>query len=283
MWDELVARSSFPHPCLRSAYLDIVSPGWSAVSTVGMQSAMPVFLKRKWGIRYASMPAFIQQTGCLSEFPVSADPFILAVAKYSQLVEISVNETDILTIPHVMRSNYCLDMSADYQSIRANYNENTKRNITKASANGLRARICTDSARAMLFFARYNDKNNLSKNHLQLLQLLITSEINSLCKCIEIVDNEDTIHAIAVFAEYMNRHVYLAATLSISGREKGAMFGLIDAYIQQYCGSNGSLLDFEGSNIAGIARFYSGFGAVDRPYPFVRINRLPWILKYLKR
>ena len=41
--------------------------------------------------------------------------------------------------------------------------------------------------------------------------------------------------------------------------------------------------DFEGSNIPGLGRFYSGFGAIEEPYYNLKINRLPLPLKWLKR
>jgi hypothetical protein len=43
------------------------------------------------------------------------------------------------------------------------------------------------------------------------------------------------------------------------------------------------LLDFEGSDIPNLAFFYSSFGAVNQAYPALKINRLPFYLKWLKR
>ena len=43
------------------------------------------------------------------------------------------------------------------------------------------------------------------------------------------------------------------------------MFFLVDELIQQHADSNYQL-DFEGSEIEGVARFYNGFGATNNPY-----------------
>jgi hypothetical protein len=41
-------------------------------------------------------------------------------------------------------------------------------------------------------------------------------------------------------------------------------------------------LDFEGSEIEGIARFFKSFGSEKRNYYRLRKNNLPWILRLFK-
>ena len=43
----------------------------------------------------------------------------------------------------------------------------------------------------------------------------------------------------------------------------------IDDYIQKECSKN-KVLDFEGSNIKGVKRFYKGFGASERNYIYIQ-------------
>ena len=43
------------------------------------------------------------------------------------------------------------------------------------------------------------------------------------------------------------------------------------------------VLDFEGSNIESIARFYKGFGAQEEIYPGIKLNNLPPILKLFRK
>ena len=42
------------------------------------------------------------------------------------------------------------------------------------------------------------------------------------------------------------------------------------------------IFDFEGSNIEGVARFYKGFGAVKKIYSTIKVNKLPYFIKWLK-
>jgi len=43
------------------------------------------------------------------------------------------------------------------------------------------------------------------------------------------------------------------------------------------------IFDFEGSDIKGIADFYKKFGTINQPYPFIKWNNLPAIVKFLKK
>jgi hypothetical protein len=42
------------------------------------------------------------------------------------------------------------------------------------------------------------------------------------------------------------------------------------------------ILDFEGSEIPGIARFFKSFGAEKFHYYRLKMNRLPWFIKLIK-
>jgi hypothetical protein len=68
----------------------------------------------------------------------------------------------------------------------------------------------------------------------------------------------------------------------IDGKEKRSMYLLFNHVIEQFCNKN-LVLDFEGSERAGIARFFKGFGADKQFYFHLRINRLPWYIRWLKK
>ena len=60
------------------------------------------------------------------------------------------------------------------------------------------------------------------------------------------------------------------------------MYFLFDHIIEQFS-EQSFLLDFEGSDIPNLAFFYSGFGAVEEKFTGIKLNRLPFYLKWLKR
>jgi hypothetical protein len=67
-----------------------------------------------------------------------------------------------------------------------------------------------------------------------------------------------------------------------NGRTLGASHALIDAFIEDHAAQD-LLLDFEGSDIRNLAFFYSSFGAVEEKYAAIKLNRLPWWMKWMKR
>jgi len=80
-----------------------------------------------------------------------------------------------------------------------------------------------------------------------------------------------------VLGQVKHVHDDLAPALNEEGGASRAMFYLIDRYIHLNAGIQ-LTLDFEGSDIETVARFYQGFGAAPSTYSSLRINRLPWPL-----
>jgi hypothetical protein len=88
--------------------------------------------------------------------------------------------------------------------------------------------------------------------------------------------------ASCVFFLSHNKAYYILVGNHPNGKTIGASHALIDTFIKDHAGKN-MLLDFEGSDIRNLAFFYSSFGAAHEIYPAIKINRLPFYLKWLKR
>jgi hypothetical protein len=87
--------------------------------------------------------------------------------------------------------------------------------------------------------------------------------------------------AIVLFLRDKDRIYLLQATTSPAGRDIGANHFLLDHVIREFAGQS-MTLDFEGSDLPGVAHFYKSFGAQDQPYFFYRYNRLPWPWRLFK-
>jgi hypothetical protein len=75
----------------------------------------------------------------------------------------------------------------------------------------------------------------------------------------------------AIFVSGHKRIHYLLSVSTATGKEFSAMFSLIDRFIQRHAGKDLDL-DFEGSNLEPLARFFRGFGAQAQGYQRIRFN-----------
>jgi len=74
----------------------------------------------------------------------------------------------------------------------------------------------------------------------------------------------------------------LFSATNAQSKANGAMFLIVDQLIRDHS-EKIRVLDFEGSNVASLARFYKSFGSDEFNYLRIKRNRLPWILKLLKK
>ncbi len=123
--------------------------------------------------------------------------------------------------------------------------------------------------------ATVNDHENFKK-------LFVYLKEKELAKTYGVLSNANQLLSSCVFFFSHNRAYYILVGNHPEGRNVGASHALIDSFIKDHAGKD-IILDFEGSDIEGLAQFYSGFGAVEEKYPAIRLNRLPFYLKWLKK
>ena len=75
-------------------------------------------------------------------------------------------------------------------------------------------------------------------------------------------DHHNNLLGYVFFISYQNRDILLF-NVSDKTKNNNTMLALIDYYIQN---NHNKLIDFEGSNIPGVKRFYKGFGAIEKNY-----------------
>ncbi|HRN54956.1 MAG TPA: hypothetical protein PLL71_00815, partial [Agriterribacter sp.] len=82
---------------------------------------------------------------------------------------------------------------------------------------------------------------------------------------------------------YDNNFVYsLVGGSTAKGKTMGAFYLLTDTAIQDHAGEN-KTFRFEGSDIPGIAFFNRQFGPTPVYYQHLRMNRLPFPVKFFKK
>lgn len=290
-WDNCIQNSVNRLPYAFSWYLDRMAGTWDALVMGDYLYVMPLPTGRKYGISYLLQPLFIQQLGIFSPFEIS--PELVAVflekipARY-RLVRINLNTSNYpsgKSFAPEKKVNYQLDLSLSYPKLYKAYSENTRRNLKKAQRSGLQVQQIHNIPEFIQFVRNFlEDRSSEIKGfHFRRLQLLISYAVsNGKGIMAGVYSATNSLCAVVFLVHSTGRYIYLAAASNKEGIESRAMFFLVDYYIKKNAGRM-EILDFEGSNIGGIARFYSGFGAKPYFYFTVGRNRLPWPLKVFKK
>ena len=181
----------------------------------------------------------------------------------------------------VPRTTYHLDLIEPFETITSRYSSNTKRNVSKAVAYNISV-VKGLSALQIIELKKGNMTVPLKQKHFDILTQLITQSVgNGVGELYGAYTARNELCAGVLFLKTNGKVIYLLASSTDEGREQRAMFGLVDHFIKQNSESH-LVLDFEGSNIESVARFYAGFGASPCEYNHVVINRLPWYLKLFR-
>jgi hypothetical protein len=215
------------------------------------------------------------------------DDFVRMIPSKFKLVEISLNSGNIIGDPKgfsLLRTNYILHLNNSYEQLHKAYRENHKRNITKAFQLG--CSISKDIAIDKIIQLNKEQLQHVDgtkpedyPNFKNLYEFLKNREQ---AKIYAVLDPKNKVLASAVFFFSHNRGYYIMVGNHPDGKTIGASHALIDAFIKDHTDQN-LILDFEGSDIRNLAFFYGGFGATEEIYPTLKINKLPWYIRWLKK
>lgn len=290
-WDACIRDSLNGCIYAWSWYLDAVSPGWEALVGDDYHTVMPLTWRQKWGFKYLFRPLLSQQHGIFSRDLISSQlvgQFTNQIPAKFRLIEICLNKFNECTDASFVISYHTsceLDLIQEYSLLQKNYSQNTQRNLKKMSQyniqydSNLRAE---DFLRLMWDDSSAGSAVLLETNNLFLLQGLLKSmKEQQAGRILGARDAEGQLIAAALFGFSHGRWYYLAPVSSDQGRKQLAAFGILDQLIREQS-EKALILDFEGSDIPGVARFYTGFGAKTYSYPGIRRNRLPWPVRIIK-
>ena len=287
-WDVLIAECGNIYAY--SWYLDIVHPGWEALVEDDYQSVMPLTGGKKFGVNYLFQPFFVQQLGVFSKSPMTAETteaFLKAIPSKYRFAEIRLNEGNAFaeeTQGVEYHRNVLLDLNQEYNAIRANYHQNTKRNLAKAESSNLQlvttvipyhvVALFRDNRGALLDKwgdAEYDVLTHLAK---------VAQKRNAAFMLGVSEKGVGQLLCAAIFMKTKDRITFLFSGLTEEGKQRQAMTYLLDQVIQKHS-CQPMTFDFEGSDDDNLARFYLGFGGKETKYPSYCFNRLSPIGKAL--
>lgn len=288
-WDSCIDAAANGLIYAYSFYLDKMAKDWDALIMNDYEAVMPLPRKRKYGISYLYQPFLTAQLGVFGKTITEEQVgnFIQSIPRSFRLIEIPLNSGNIFSIPtgfSILRSNYALDLNKPYEELYKNYNENIKRNIKKATQFGCSVeknfdveKVIELATHQMRTYSK-ESADNVDRFR-QLYKFLLEKKMAA---TYGIVSDKNELVASCVFFFSHNRAYYILVGNHPDGKTAGASHALIDSFIKDHAGTN-RILDFEGSDIPNLALFYSSFGAEHEVYPAIKINRLPFYLKWMKK
>lgn len=287
-WDDCISKADNGLIYAYSFYLDAMANHWDALVLNDYEAVMPLTWNSKYGINYLYQPFLAAQLGVFGN-NISEDSvthFIQEIPTSFRLIEISLNSKNIFGTPSgylVHRSNYVLDLNKPYNSLFSKYRENIRRNIKKAEQLGCTFQKGFDVEEVItLAVQQMKAQNNESTENINRFRKLYQYLQEKKMAATYGISLNNELLASCVFFFSHNRAYYILVGNHPNGKTIGASHFLIDAFIRDYAGKE-MVLDFEGSDISSLAFFYSSFGAEHEVYPAVKINRLPFYLKWLKK
>lgn len=287
-WDLCVQRQVNGLIYATTTYLDAICTQWYGIVVNDYEAVMPLPVRKKWGIRYAYTPAFIQQLGLVgdsSSVPVEMLlPLVRSVVPYADIHFNFLNKDLLEMLPVTAKNNLVIPLERSIDEIRNHYRRDLKENIRKAEK--LSPVYGHGSIREAVthFREQYGARiqQALPADYQRFQQLCEHLQQKEQCLVRSVRDQQGGLLAIALLLKDSRRVYNLMNTTLPGGRHKEANHWLIDQIIQEFSGQP-LLLDMEGSELPGVKNFYGSFGAVAQPYFHYHDNHLPWPLRWLKR
>jgi len=284
-WDACITRASNSLIYAYSWFLDVVSPNWDALILDDYTAVMPITHRKKYFFSYLFQPFFTQQLGVFSRLETPdfvVQDFLNAIPAKFKFIDINLNEENCAE-GLSEKKNFILPIDEAYSDLYAAYKGQAKRNIKKAKEQNLYLQVLPYK-QAVDFYIKHKGaetKGVVLKDYLTLKQLYKICNKQNLLMSFGVFSKQFGLVACGVFIAHNERIIFHLGTSNNKGKQVGAMHFLMDGVISQLAGKD-NFIDFEGSEIDGIERFYKSFGAFKRPYYKYKNNRLPKILAWLK-
>jgi len=281
-WDACINNAQNENIYGYAEYLDNMSNHWDALVINDYQAVLPLPWKKKMGFAYLYTPRFTSPLAIYGEIPeaMKLQQILDHIPKKFRLWDINlVNNLSQFSSTAIKRKNHVLHLLAPYDELRKNYRRSYV-NLLNQAGNQINRAVSIEEAIDMASKKNIDGINAADYARFQNLFSRLSKKGKAFCY--GIYSSNNNLLAAAVFFLSANRIYYMLASNNEEGRKKGASHQLIDAVIREYAGKD-YWLDFEGSDIPGIAFFFEGFGSQPEEYYYLRENRLPWWCRWMKK
>jgi hypothetical protein len=288
-WDACISGAQNGLVYGYSFYLDHMSKHWDALIMNDYEAVMPLTWNKKYHIEYLYQPYFTASLGIFGNRLTATlvKIFLENIPSKYKYWDIYLNHENFFVVQgfeFYSRNNYILSLGKGFATIQRSYSQNHLRNIKKAQRIGLNLQKNIE-AKKVIALAR-KQSNAYSR-----ISAKDFKNFYALYKYLHAMGKANTYGVFNAAGELMSscilffshkRIYFILAGNHPSGRTSGASHFLINEFIKEFAGKD-LVLDFEGSDVHNIARFYKGFGATEENYPGLKLNRLPAFLKLFKK
>ncbi|OFX74816.1 MAG: hypothetical protein A2X12_04400 [Bacteroidetes bacterium GWE2_29_8] len=284
-WDRCIRSSINETIYAYSWYLDFVCDSWDALVEDDYISVFPLVFKTKFGVTYIYQPYFAQQLGLFSLKTISVsktNEFLQSIPykfKYVDFCLNTYNRTSLTEYTISEKVTYQLDLINNYDVIYKSFSNNNKRNIKKSAKHNVNISQDVLPIDIIKIFRKNRGKTVIKWGDTQyesLKKILYFFLRNNCLKMYGAYNDKNTLIAGAFFVFSANKAIFLFSGNTPEGKEKGAMFAIINEFIKEFSSTNVTL-DFEGSDDTNLARFYAGFGSQKTIYNHLKRNHLNFI------
>ena len=285
-WDACIDNSLNGLIYAKAWYLNHICSNWDAVIIGDYEAVLPLPWRQKLGIRYVYPPVFVQQLGLFYTKTINEDAInkCLQIAQqHFKFIELYINKP-VDSDKSRSCTNYILNLKNDYDSLKLKLSNRFLQSLKRASRYSMHYRADDEAYNNILdiYQQQYADKSGTTPDDLTRLKAIFADlQIKKQLHVRNAVNDKSELLASVILMEDNNRLYNIINIIEPNGRTLEANYFLYNEILKEFSNRN-FILDFEGSDLPGVAKFYQKFNAVYEPFYFYKVNRLPFYIKWLK-
>ncbi len=292
-WNRCITEAANGLLYSKTYYLDAITHQWNGLVMGDYAAVMPLPVKKKWGVSYTHQVYYAQFLGItggnLTDEIVLQ--FLQSIPTHYRWIDMDLNEKNVLEdyslVPGLNfkhRHNYHLSLKGSCHEISKQYSALCRRKIKLSERQGIQYSSESNYDAAVKFFiAHYNQQLNVPELYYQkFLWAVKALDAHNEVTLYTAAGSSGQLYAFIILGRDKHNLYLMMGGSDDEGKKRGAYYGLVNYIIEKYAAS-GKTLRFEGSDKPGIAFFNRQFGAEAHLYPQIKINRLPLLVKFLKK
>jgi len=290
-WDRCIQQAPNGLVYGYSWYLDHLCPGWDALILDDYQAVFPLPWNAKIpGFRQIFQPFFVQQLGIFSSSPFQQEwtrLFLNGIPPKFRRIQLHLTaaETPVLeqAFSWSARTNLCLDLHPSYEELQQAYNRRMRSYLRKAQEELVFVEHPLSPEELVRLYRAFQGHKFQcdEKSYQRFIALMHTAIERKHGFIAGATDREGNLTVAGFFLQSHGRIYNVFGSSNELGRSMRSMQFLLDALIRQYAGQ-ALVLDFEGSSIPSIARFFQSFGARPEIYYAIKKGDLPLPIRWVK-